>query len=57
MLFSRLFFGAIFIVLQFAVLVLTLYYFRDTYAQVQAVFTVLSVVTMPLIIGLGERIL
>ena len=51
LLFSRLFFGAIFIVLQFAVLVLTLYYFRDTYAQVQAVFTVLSVVTVLYIIN------
>lgn len=51
LLFSRLFFGILFIILQLAVLVLTLYYFRDTYAQVQAVFTVLSVVTALYIIN------
>ena len=40
-----------FIILQVGVLVLTLYYFRDTYAQVQTVFTILSVTTVLYIIN------
>lgn len=50
-LFSRLTFGLVFIILQVGVLVLTLYYFRDTYAQVQTVFTILSVTTVLYIIN------
>ena len=51
LLFSRLFFGGIFILLQVAVMVLTLYYFSDTYAQVQTVFTVLSVIAVLYIVN------
>ena len=50
-LFSRLSFGILFIILQVGVLVVTLYYFNDTYAQVQTVFTVLSVITVLYIIN------
>ena len=50
-LFSRLFFGAIFIILQVGVMVAALYYFRDTYAQVQTFFTALSVITVLYIIN------
>lgn len=50
-LFSRLTFGLVFIILQVGVLVLTLYYFRDTYAQVQTVFTVLSVISVLYIVN------
>ena len=50
-LFSRLFFGAIFIVLQVGVMVAALYYFRDTYAQVQTFFTALSIITVLYIIN------
>ena len=49
--FSRLSFGILFITLQVGVLVVTLYYFNDTYAQVQTVFTVLSVITVLYIIN------
>ena len=51
LLFSRLAFGAFFIILQVGVLVLTLYYFRDTYAQVQTAFTVLSVIAVLYIVN------
>lgn len=50
-LFSRLFFGAIFIILQVGVMVAALYYFRDTYAQVQTFFTALSIITVLYIIN------
>ena len=50
-LFSRLSFGILFIILQLAVLVLTLYYFSDTYAQVQTVFMIFSVITVLYIIN------
>ena len=42
LLFSRLFFGGVFIVLQIAVMVAALHYFRDRYAQVQTAFMALS---------------
>ena len=51
LLFSRLFFGGVFIVLQIAVMVATLYYFRDRYAQVQTIFTVLSVIAVLYIVN------
>ena len=51
LLFSRLFFGGVFIVFQVAVLVLTLYYFQDIYAQVQTVFTVLSIIAVLYIVN------
>lgn len=50
-LFSRLFFGAIFIIFQVGVMVAALYYFRDTYAQVQTFFTALSIITVLYIIN------
>ena len=50
-LFSRLFFGAIFIILQVGVMVAALYYFRDTYAQVHTFFTALSIITVLYIIN------
>ena len=50
-LFSRLFFGAIFIILQVGVMVAALYYFRDTYAQMQTFFTALSIITVLYIIN------
>ena len=50
-LFSRLFFGAIFIILQVGVMVAALYYFRDTYAQVQTFFTALYIITVLYIIN------
>ena len=51
LLFSRLFFGGVFIVLQIAVMVAALYYFRDRYAQVQTVFMALSIVAVLYIIN------
>ena len=51
LLFSRLFFGGVFIVFQVAVLVLTLYYFQDIYAQVQTVFTVLAIIAVLFIVN------
>lgn len=51
LLFSRLSFGVFFIILQVGVLVLTLYSFRDTYAQVQTAFTVLSVIAVLYIVN------
>lgn len=51
LLFSRLFFGVIFIILQVGVMVATLYYFRDNYAHVQTVFTAISVITVLYIIN------
>ena len=51
LLFSRLFFGGVFIALQLAVVVLTLYYFRDRYVQVQSVFTVFSVIAVLYIVN------
>ena len=50
-LFSRLFFGAIFIIFQVGVMVAALYYFRDTYAQVHTFFTALSIITVLYIIN------
>ena len=51
LLFSRLFFGGVFIVFQVAVIVLTLYYFGDRYAQVQTLFTVLAVIAVLYIVN------
>ena len=51
LIFSRLFFGGVFIVLQVGVLVLTLNYFSDTYVQVQMAFTALAVVASLYIIN------
>ena len=51
LLFSRLFFGGVFIILQIAVMVAALYYFRDRYAQVQTVFMALSIVAVLYIIN------
>lgn len=51
LLFSRLFFGGVFIVLQVGVLVLTLYYFRDTYAQVQTVFSAFAIIAVLYIVN------
>ena len=51
LLFSRLFFGGIFILIQIAVMVAALQYFSDRYAQVQTAFMVLSVLAVLYIVN------
>ena len=51
LLFSRLFFGGIFIIFQIGVMVAVLYSFREQYAQVQTISTVLSIIAVLYIVN------